>query len=187
MWITTKKDGKMSTIFMKDPPAPNETLKEVLFNQYGLTLEKAAKMLGISPTSLENYISGKRKISFDLAYRLDLAELGSAHSWLILQPSYEMAHFVYSLRKKPKVATKEFQRICKQKQKEAELENMEVDKLIERKLLKMELEEQELAQRKQAERAERKRAKEIVKEIADEKRTAQRSHSRATVHHQPAI
>ena len=170
----------MPSNYMKDPPAPCETLKEILFDEYGLTVEQAAKMLGISAEALSNYVNGKRKISFDLAYRLDLAELGTADFWISLQPTYELSHFIHAKRTKPKVATKEFKEIREQKRKEIEIASREVDKLIELKLLKRELERQELARQK---RAERKRAK----EIADEKRTAQRARSRATTHHQPSI
>lgn len=142
----------MLSSFMKDPPTPNQTLKEMLLDEYGLTIEQAAKMLGISTTSLSNYISGKRKISFDLAYRLDMAEIGTADSWLLLQPSYELSHFVHSKHPKPKVKTKAFKEIREQKQKEVEIANREVDELIEKKLLKMQLEKQKLAKQKRAAR-----------------------------------
>ena len=154
----------MPSSFMKDPPAPHETLKEMLFGEYGLTIEEAAKMLSISVVALSNYVSGKRKISLDLAYRLDVAEIGRADFWLSLQPTYELAHFIYAKRSKPKVATKAFREIRERKRKEIEIASREVDELIEQKLLKIQLERRELAKQKRAERLERKGLKKLVAE-----------------------
>ena len=127
----------MATRFPKNHTHPSEILKDFLFDDYGLTIEQAAEMLDMPLKTLSNFLKGKTKMSKDLAYRLDLAGIGDAQSWLNFQTGYDMVKFVNALTKKPKVAVAAFEKIRNELNKriEEELENeKEIDKLLVRKL-----------------------------------------------------
>ena len=132
----------MATRYPKTCTHPSSMLKDFL-NEYGLTIEQAAKMLDIPLVTLANFLKGKSKMSKALAYRLDLAGIADAQSWLNLQTGYDMVKFVNTETKKPKVAVAAFEKIRKEidarVQKELEAEK-EIDELLMRKLERLEQE-----------------------------------------------
>ena len=133
----------MATRFPKIHSHPSRIVKRVLFDDYGLTIEQAAKMLDFPLATLSNFLKGKSKMSKALAYRLDLAGIGDAQSWLNLQTGYDMVKFINAETKKPKVAVAAFEKIRKEidarVQKELEAEK-EIDELLMRKLERLEQE-----------------------------------------------
>ena len=127
----------MATRFPKSCTHPSEVLKDFLFDDYGLSVEQAAEMLDMPLKTLSNFLKGKTKMSKDLAYRLDLAGIGDAQSWLNFQTGYDMVKFVNAITKKPKVAVAAFEKIRNELNKriEEELEKeKEIDELLVRKL-----------------------------------------------------
>jgi antitoxin HigA-1 len=74
---------------MHDPP-PGEVLKDEVIAPLGLSVTDAASRLGISRVALSRVLNGKAEISPDLAVRLEKASIGSARSWLVMQPNYDL-------------------------------------------------------------------------------------------------
>lgn len=63
---------------MYDPPHPGESILDLCIEPTGQTITSAAKHLGVSRKHLSEVISGKARISLDLAMRLAQAYGGSA-------------------------------------------------------------------------------------------------------------
>jgi addiction module HigA family antidote len=76
---------------MKNPPHPGLSVRADCLEPLGLTVTKAAKILGVSRQALDNLIHGKAAISPEMAIRLDKAFGGGAETWLRLQAAYDLA------------------------------------------------------------------------------------------------
>jgi addiction module HigA family antidote len=72
------------------PIPPGKILKERLMAPNGLTANKLAKLLGVSPTCVTEIIKGKREITTNTAARLGRYFGMSAEFWLNLQMRYEL-------------------------------------------------------------------------------------------------
>lgn len=86
---------------MHNPPHPGEILKEDVIVPLGLSVTEAAERLSMSRVALSRVLNCKAGISPDLAIRLEMAEVGTARTWLRLQRSYDL--WQASQRKQPHV------------------------------------------------------------------------------------
>ncbi|MBI5816677.1 MAG: HigA family addiction module antidote protein [Nitrospinae bacterium] len=76
---------------MKEPPQPGKSVRFDCLEPLGLTVTKAAKVLGVSRQALNNIVNGKSGISPEMAIRLGKAFGGTAEGWLALQMAYDLA------------------------------------------------------------------------------------------------
>ena len=53
------------------PPHPGEFIRAEVLEELGLTVTKAAKLLGVSRTTLSNLLNGKSSLSPDMAMRIE--------------------------------------------------------------------------------------------------------------------
>ena len=88
---------------MKYPAHPGEILKSELTEGYGLTIEESAKKLGVSRATLSRVFNKKTALSVDLAYRLELAGVGTAKFWLDVQTNYDLAQKINDTARRPHV------------------------------------------------------------------------------------
>jgi antitoxin HigA-1 len=75
---------------MKHPPHPGEGLKDDL-EALGLTVLEAAKGLGVTRQQLNNILSGRSRITPEMALRLEKGIGSSADHWLRLQNAYDLS------------------------------------------------------------------------------------------------
>ena len=76
---------------MHSPPHPGLSVRHDCLEPLGLTVTRAAKVLGVSRQALNNLLNGKGGISAEMAIRLDKAFGGGAETWLRLQMAYDLA------------------------------------------------------------------------------------------------
>ena len=76
---------------MKNPPHPGEHVLEDCVKPLGLTITKAAEVLGVTRQALNNVVNGKSGISPEMAIRLSKAFGGSPDVWLGMQMQYDLA------------------------------------------------------------------------------------------------
>jgi addiction module HigA family antidote len=76
---------------MMNPPHPGELLREDVLASLEISVTEAANRLGISRVSLSRVLHGRAAISTDLAIRLELAGVSSAHAWLAMQTNFDLA------------------------------------------------------------------------------------------------
>lgn len=76
---------------MLDPPHPGLSVKHDCLEPLGLTVTKAAEILGVTRQTVNDLVHGRRGISPEMALRLDLAFGGGAATWLRLQAAYDLA------------------------------------------------------------------------------------------------
>ncbi|MBW0004042.1 MAG: HigA family addiction module antidote protein [Hyphomicrobiales bacterium] len=69
---------------------PGEMLKEEFLIEYGLSQNKLAKAVGISPNRIAEIVHNRRRITADTALRLSLFFGNSAEFWLNLQTHYDL-------------------------------------------------------------------------------------------------
>src|SRR5262245_32646348 len=72
------------------PVAPGELLKEAVLRDYGLSQNRLAKAVGISPRSVAEIVNNRRRITADTALRLSLYFGNSAEFWMNLQTHYDL-------------------------------------------------------------------------------------------------
>jgi antitoxin HigA-1 len=75
---------------MFDPPHPGEIVREECLIPLGLTVTKAASVLGVTRQALNNLINEKSGISPEMAIRLEKAFGPEAGFWLRLQVAYDL-------------------------------------------------------------------------------------------------
>ena len=85
---------------MKNPPHPGGGVLRQCIEPLGLTITASAA-LGVTRTTLSEFVNGKRGVSPEMAVRLSQALGGSAESWLTQQAPCDLAH-VRADRIKPK-------------------------------------------------------------------------------------
>jgi addiction module HigA family antidote len=76
---------------MKNPPHPGEHVLEDCLKPLGLSITKAADVLGVSRLTLSNLVNGKNGVSPEMAIRLSKAFGGSPEVWLGMQMQYDLA------------------------------------------------------------------------------------------------
>lgn len=69
---------------------PGEILREEVINANELTVTAAAKMLGVTRTTLSNILNGKSDISPEMCYRIAGVFGGTADIWANLQTKYNL-------------------------------------------------------------------------------------------------
>lgn len=78
---------------MKDefaPVTPGEMLKEEFLAEYGLSQNRLAKAIGISPNRIAEIVNNRRRITADTALRLGLYFGNSPEFWLNLQTHHDL-------------------------------------------------------------------------------------------------
>jgi addiction module HigA family antidote len=76
---------------MLNPPHPGLSVKHDCLEPLGLSVTKAAAVLGVTRQTLNDLIHGRRGISPEMAIRLDMAFGGGADTWVRLQAAYDLA------------------------------------------------------------------------------------------------
>lgn len=76
---------------MKNPPHPGEHVMEDCLKPLGLSITKAANILGVSRLTLSNLVNRKNGVSPEMAIRLSKAFGGSPEVWLGMQMQYDLA------------------------------------------------------------------------------------------------
>jgi antitoxin HigA-1 len=72
------------------PVTPGEMLKEEFLAEYGLSQNRLARAVGISPNRVAEIINNRRRITADTALRLSLYFGNSAEFWMNLQAHYDL-------------------------------------------------------------------------------------------------
>jgi addiction module HigA family antidote len=75
---------------MYDPPHPGEHVRHDCLEPLGLTVTKAAEVLGVSRKALSELVNGRSGISPEMAIRLSKAFGGNPEVWLRMQLSYDL-------------------------------------------------------------------------------------------------
>ena len=91
---------------MASPPHPGLSVKHDCLEPLGLTVTKAAQVLGVTRQTLNDLIHGRRGISPEMAIRLDMAFGGGADTWARVQAAYDLAQ----ARKRVDFAVKRYER-----------------------------------------------------------------------------
>ena len=69
---------------------PGEMLKEEFMREYGLSQNRLAKAIGISPNRITDIVNNRRRITADTALRLALYFDNSPEFWMNLQAHYDL-------------------------------------------------------------------------------------------------
>ena len=72
------------------PVTPGEILKEEFLAEYGLSQNRLAKAIGISPNRIAEIVNNRRRITADTALRLALYFGDSPEFWMNLQANYDL-------------------------------------------------------------------------------------------------
>ncbi len=76
---------------MKNPPHPGLSVRIDCLEPLGLSVTRAAKVLGVTRQTLNNLINAKSGISPEMAIRLSKAFGSSPETWLGMQLGYDLA------------------------------------------------------------------------------------------------
>jgi addiction module HigA family antidote len=76
---------------MKYPAHPGKLVRYDCLEALGLTVTKAAEVLGVGRQALSNLINGHSGVSPEMAIRLSKAFGGTPEIWLRMQMAYDMA------------------------------------------------------------------------------------------------
>jgi antitoxin HigA-1 len=85
---TTRAGSSVSEEFA--PVTPGEILKGEFLQHYGLSQNRLATAIGISPNRIAGIVNNRRRISADTAVRLGLFFGNSPEFWLNLQTHYDL-------------------------------------------------------------------------------------------------
>jgi antitoxin HigA-1 len=69
---------------------PGEMLKEEFMREYGLSQNRLAKAIRISPNRITDIVNNRRRIAADTALRLALYFGNSPEFWMNLQAHYDL-------------------------------------------------------------------------------------------------
>jgi antitoxin HigA-1 len=72
------------------PVHPGEVLAEEFLKPFGLSQNRLARCLGVSPRRINEIVLGRRAVTADTALRLARYFGTSARFWLSLQSSYDL-------------------------------------------------------------------------------------------------
>jgi addiction module HigA family antidote len=75
---------------MYDPPHPGESAKHDCLEPLGLSVERAAQGMGVTPEELSDVVNEKVGISAEMAIRLAKAFGSTPETWLRRQSSYDL-------------------------------------------------------------------------------------------------
>ena len=89
---------------MYKPLHPGEIVRDALLTDTGLTVDSAAKKLGVNRTTLSRLLNGHSGISPEMAYRLSMLLNTSVEMWMNIQRDYDLwkvRQFVKKVKIKP--------------------------------------------------------------------------------------
>ncbi len=72
------------------PATPGEMLKQEFLAEYGLSQNRLARAIGISPNRIAEIVNNRRRITADTALRLGLYFGNSPEFWMNLQARYDL-------------------------------------------------------------------------------------------------
>lgn len=75
---------------MKTPPHPGRIVQTSL-DELGISIAAAARALGVTRQQLNNVVSGKSRITAEMAVRLEKGLGSTADTWLRMQAAYDLA------------------------------------------------------------------------------------------------
>ena len=78
---------------------PGEILKEEILNSNGLTITAAARLLGVTRTTLSNVTNSKSDISYEMCYRIAAVFGGTPDIWANLQTKYNLRSIAEKVKK----------------------------------------------------------------------------------------
>ena len=76
---------------MKNPPHPGEIIREEVIHALGLSVTRAAKLIGVRRATLSDVTNGKSSVSAEMALRLEKAFGVSMDLLLKMQAGYDAA------------------------------------------------------------------------------------------------
>jgi addiction module HigA family antidote len=76
---------------MMAPAHPGEIVRHDCLEPLGLSVTRAAQVLGVSRKALDNLVNGRAGVSPEMAVRLSAAFGGSPRVWINLQAAYDYA------------------------------------------------------------------------------------------------
>jgi addiction module HigA family antidote len=76
---------------MKNPPHPGEIIREEIIKALGLTVTRAAEILGVRRATLSDVTNGKASVTAEMALRLEKAFGVSMDLLLKMQAGYDAA------------------------------------------------------------------------------------------------
>ena len=76
---------------MNNPPHPGRLIRDACLEPLGLTVTKAAAVLGVARKNLSAILNAKAAISPEMAIRLEKAFGSTAETWLKMQTAYNLA------------------------------------------------------------------------------------------------
>jgi addiction module HigA family antidote len=74
-----------------EPPHPGYLVRRECLKAFDLSVIEGARMLGVTRQALNNVVTGRARISPEMAVRLDKAFGGGAETWLHRQLDYDLA------------------------------------------------------------------------------------------------
>ena len=72
------------------PVTPGDMLREEFLAEYGLSQNRLARAIGISPNRIAEIVNNRRRITADTALRLALYFGNSPEFWMNLQSQYDL-------------------------------------------------------------------------------------------------
>ncbi|MSP87742.1 MAG: addiction module antidote protein, HigA family [Alphaproteobacteria bacterium] len=72
------------------PVTPGDILKHEFIGEFGLSQNRLARAVGISPNRIGDIVNNRRRITADTALRLALFFGNSPEFWLNLQSNYDL-------------------------------------------------------------------------------------------------
>ncbi|MGN7721518.1 HigA family addiction module antitoxin [Chitinophaga sp. 22620] len=69
---------------------PGIIIKELIFDEKGLSITDAAELLGVTRTALSNVANGKADLSVDMSLRMEYVFGGTAEFWQRMQAAYNV-------------------------------------------------------------------------------------------------
>lgn len=76
---------------LKNPPHPGDFVRTEIIEPLGLSVTDAAKVLGITRTTLSAFLNGRSSLSSDMALRTEKAFGVSMDTLMRMQNSYDIA------------------------------------------------------------------------------------------------
>jgi addiction module HigA family antidote len=84
---------------MKNPVHPGRIVRQDCLEPTGLSVTRAAKVLGVTRQTLNNLVNEKAGVSPEMAVRLSRAFGSAAETWLQMQVAYDLAEVRRHTRK----------------------------------------------------------------------------------------
>jgi antitoxin HigA-1 len=78
-------------MMMKDPVHPGIIVKHECIDELGLSITKAASVLGVARPTLSRVINGRAAVSPEMAIRLSKAFGSRPEAWLKMQLAFDLA------------------------------------------------------------------------------------------------